>query len=805
MYQYVSTALLLLWATCCLAQPSISGTVEDSAHSSLPFGTVALTSPAGDKIIKGTITDDKGHFSIAPPAAGQYAVHVKYMGFADYTSRILTIDTASKVDVGTIVLQSASNGLAGVSVKAQRPVIEFRNGVIRLNVENDLLANGNTVLELLQRIPGVMVDAQNNVTVDGRAGIGFLMDGRLQQIPAAQMITLLSSMPAESVASIELIKNPPAKYDAAGTSGLINIVSKKVKLRGFSGNILESAGYGKKGGSLSAVSLNYKTNKLTLVTNASYTYKDVLVDNYMDRTLKGPQGNTVIHAHGQSESFLSALNFKGGLEYEPTAHTTLGINVTAMPTRSDEYIAQHTGISGAIPSHYDQLINTAYNPEKYNNPSVGVYAVHTFDTMGTQLSANADLTYFTDQYSGLNRNSFFYNHAEAAPMLAYNNHIDLDFRILSQKVDLTKMLTRTLVLHAGEKTSFAENNNNSSVDKNDPGTEVYHSDGLFSNLYNYKEQILAGYADVTKALAKGSVQVGVRTEQTNINAVNHANGYAFQQHYFNLFPSISIDHAIDQKNSIQLSYSYRIDRPAYNQLNPIRVFSDALNYSAGNPELRPQYSHKLIAELSHGNALHFSLAYTHTSNSIYNYSFTIPGTQVNVDTTFNFSYSDQLVLGTFAQYQPAKWYSMQAMANLMYGNRRGMIDSAYTTNSTVAVQASINNSFSLPHDMRLQVNGRYTSHYKDGVQLYRQRGSVDVAIQKRLLQGKLNATLGIYDLFYTDKGSYTSTLTGQYYAYRQVQDTRRLRLTLNYRFGNMKIDRKVNDEEDRNSRIKKGS
>ena len=804
MYKFASTLLLLIAARC-LAQPSISGIIEDSTHNALPYCTVALLTPDGGKIIKGTIADDKGHFSIAPAVGGQYLVQAQYTGFASYTSPVITVDSMDKKDLGSIILHAASNNLAGVSVTAQRPVIEFRNGTTILNVANDLLANGNTVLELLKRLPGVMVDAQNNVTIDGRGGIGFLVDGRLQQIPAAQMITMLGNMPAGSVSSIALIRNPPAKYDAAGTSGLINIVSKKVKLSGFSGNVVESAGYGKQGGSMSAVVLNYKTNKLTLTTNTSYTYKDVLTGNAISRALTDPQGTTAINANGHSETFLSVLNFKGGLEYTPTDRTTLGISVTEAPTRSDEYIRQTTDISGGVPRGYNHIANKAYNPEQYNNPSVAIYAVHNFDSTGTQLSANADLTYFTDRYSGLNRNNFFYNEAEAAPMLAYNNHIDLDFRIITQKVDFTKMLGKTWAFLAGEKTSCTENNNNSSAGQNVPGTETYYTDPAYTNRYDYKEQILAGYADITKALPKGSAQLGLRGEQTDIDAINHANGYTFQQHYFNLFPSLSVDYALSQKNSIQLSYSYRIDRPAYNQLNPIRVFSDALNYSAGNPELKPQYSHKIVAELSHGNALHFSLGYTHTDNSIYNYSFTLPGTQTNVDTTFNFAFSDQLVLGAFTQYQPAKWYNLQAMANVMYGNRRGIIDSAYTTNSTVAVQASINNSFSLPHDMRLQVNGRYTSSYKDGVQLYRHRGSVDVAVQKRMLKGKLSATLGIYDIFYTDRGNYTSTLAGQQYAYAQRPDTRRLRLTISYRLGNMKIDRKVNDDEERNSRIKKGS
>lgn len=802
MNRYLFLLLLLFTSIYCFAQPRITGAVKDSAHAPLPYCAVALMDSTGHTTLKGTITADDGSFAIDVPAAGSYKVQVRVLGYLEYTSAIVRVDSIPR-DMGTIVLQPANHGLAEAAVTAQRPLIEFKNGTIVLNVENDLLANGNTALELLKRLPGVMVDAQNNVTVDGRGGIGFMMDGRLQQIPAAQMINMLSSMTSESIASIQLIKNPSAKYDAAGTSGLINIIYKKVKLRGISGNILESASYGKRGGSMSAFSLNYKTNKFTLLTNTSYANKVILLENTMNRTLSTPGGDMVIRAKGRSEALSSVLNFKGGLEYAPTDRTTMGINITTAPNTVNEFIELNTTIDGTSPLPYDRLSNNAYNPEHYNNPSVSTYALHAFDTSGTQLKFSADYTRCLDEYSGLNRNSFFNNALEVMPMQAYNNHIDLDFKVFTQKLDFTRMLSKTLTLEAGEKTSFVENNNNSSVDRNLPGTETYSADTLYNNRYVYNEQILAGYVNVTRALSKGTVQLGLRGEQTNIDGINHANGYSFSQRYFNLFPNLGVDYALSQNNSLQFSYSYRIDRPAYSQLNPIRIFSDALNYSAGNPQLQPQYSHKINAELAHGRVFHFSMAYTHTANSIYSYSFTRPGTQTNVDTTFNFAFSDQVVLGTFAQYQ-SKWYNLQTMAEFMYGNRRGMIDGSNTINETYAMQGSINNTFLLPKEWRLQLNGRYSTGFYDGIQHYYQRGQVDIAVQKKLLKGKLNATLGIYDIFYTDYGRYSSALPGQEYYYKQRPDSRRLRLTLNYRFGNMRIDRKVNEGED-NSRIKKGS
>ena len=785
------------------AQPVIKGAVKDTAHVAVPYCPVALLRASDSSIVKGTITDEDGSFAIAQVAKGDYLLKVSAVNFSEWFSAIIKTDAQADVNIGDITLKSTVHSLGEVSVKADKPLMEFKHGIIVLNVQNDLLASGSTVLELLKRLPGVVVDAQNNVTVNGKAGVSFMMDGRLQQIPAAQMITMLSNMNADQVASIELIKNPPAKYDAAGTAGLINIVSKKVKIKGTSGSVVTVAGHGRGSGDQTTLELNYKTNKLTLFTNTTYWNRRFMTDQENDRSLTTTNGNTTINLAGQDVSMRSVFNFKGGMEYELTKNTSIGCELNAYPNSSHNYMANTTAIGGYNVNNYSTLTNSTAIKEFNNVPAIAIYGVHNYDTAGTQIKLSADYTNYIDNYDGLSRNRFYDNiPAQVDPMLAYHNYIDLNFKIVTAKLDYTKVFSNTLTMETGAKGSFVDNINNNSLLRNAPGTEVYTTDASFTNKYNYKEQIYAGYLSFTQSFKKGSVQLGVRGEQTNVNAVNNETNYKLSQNYFNLFPNLNLDYPLSEKSELQLSYSYRIDRPEYNDLNPLKNFVDPLSYGAGNPELKPQYTHKLSLEWSYNNFLHSSIIYEHTINSIYNYSFTkTDGSQINVDTTFNYSFSNIAGLNLFTQKQIVKWFSTQVSADFVYSERNGLIDNVNSKTHTLSFSTTMNSTVSLPENFKLQVNASYWSPFRDGIQQYSQHSEIDVALQRKFFKNKLSVTVGGYDIFYHANSSYTSALPGQYYYTSQRQDTRRIRLTLNYRFGNMKIDRKVGAEE--NSRVKK--
>lgn len=681
--------------------------------------------------------------------------------------------------------------LRTVAVSTRIPVMEMKNGMLVMNIENNPLAAGSTVLEMLKRMPGVIIDEQNNITVNGKSGIGFMMDGRLQQMPVTQMIQLLGNMPAASVASVELIKNPSAKYDAAGTAGLINIVSRKVKVKGFNGNVTESVGMGKRFGNGSSAMFNFRSDKLTVYTNASYFYRDPLMNVKLERRLQTGNGTDIIQSGGQNESFINVLSFKAGLEYTISKKTTAGLNVGWAPQWSKEFQQNDMRITGqSFPYNYLKALTTG--KDEYTSPSAAFFLIHTFDSTGTQLSFTADYTGFLYGQSRVNENRFLAaDFTEIGPGLAYRNTNDLDFRIATQKLDFSKQLTHTLKLDAGAKAGFAENKSNTVLERNETGNHFYR-DSLFSNNYKCHERILAGYISLAKAMGKLNIQLGVRGEQTHIEASVTGNRFQLSRDYFNLFPNLSMDYTMDEKNSFQLTYSYRIDRPSYDQLSPIKVFNDQLNYSTGNPGLQPQYSHVAGIDFNHNHFMTHSLNYTHIRNSIYNYPFTREGSQVQVDTVINFTSRYMLAYSLMVQKQFKQWYQVQLSGTGGYSWFKGKINGEEGGSEAMMAYIALNNDFFLPYKVRLQVNASYVTPFRDGIQRYSGRTNVDLVVQKKLLKDRLNIALGIYDLFYSNYNRISSTLSDQYYYITMRNDTRRARLTLTYRLGNMRIDRKMN-------------
>ena len=284
------TTLLIGTLFNCYSQNFISGSVIDSTYLPVPYCAMAILNAKDSSLVKGNVTNENGQFTFQKIAAGTYLIKFSNVGFKTGWSNSITVDSLSQITLAPQILKSEGVNLKEISVAVIKPVIEFKNGTVVMNVENNIISGGNTVFELLKRIPGVSVDAQNNVSVNGRGGVRYLFDGRLQQIPTGQMISILMGMPAESVSYMELIKNPPAKYDASGTGGLINLVFKKAKIKGYSGSVSQGLSRGDNWRAGTFVSLNYKSNKLSVFTNVNYSYLQFESNDYFQRKITDSSG-----------------------------------------------------------------------------------------------------------------------------------------------------------------------------------------------------------------------------------------------------------------------------------------------------------------------------------------------------------------------------------------------------------------------------------------------------------------------------------------------------------------------------------
>jgi len=301
-----------------------------------------------------------------------------------------------------------------------------------MNIENNIISGGNTVFELLRRFPGISIDAQNNIMVNGRGGIRFLFDGRLQQIPAGQLVNMFMGMPAESVSYIELIKNPPAKYDAAGTGGLINIVFKKTKIKGFSGSLSQSGSHGNQWRGGTFMSLNYKNDRFTLFSNLNVGYLHFESNNYFKRTLQDTVNTLQLLSQGRQDPL--RLYFFGtlGAEYELSKKTILSMGVNAtMANNSNQENAQVAIISPYNPFSYNYIKFNIASTSRTSNPSFNMSLQHKFDTL-TQLQFAADYTNYLEDGTRFTTNRYYNNaNQEVLPTDKFGSIAHTDFNIYS--------------------------------------------------------------------------------------------------------------------------------------------------------------------------------------------------------------------------------------------------------------------------------------------------------------------------------------------------------------------------------------
>ncbi|MGZ4047809.1 MAG: outer membrane beta-barrel protein, partial [Bacteroidia bacterium] len=738
----------------------------------------------------GAVTDQNGNYCFDNIHKGEYILKVTAVGYNTFYSKKIEFDSISLIDMPTFVLSPNRTSLKEVTVTAFKPTIEFKKGTIILNVENNLIAKGNTVLDLLKQIPGVHVDAQNNITINGVGGVRFLLDDRLQQMSGVEMANILSGMSAETVTSIELIKNPPAKYDAAGTAGLINIVTKKAKLKGFNGSIDQSYSQGKAGRSFTTLILNFKNNKFSAFSNLSYGYINTYDQTELDRILNTTGSTNVFNQSGHIFNVRQLANFNGGIEYELSPKTIVGIYFNDNLNNSNPVQKATTTVLEGNAFNYNSFSYRSEQKQYYTSPNVNFNVLQKLDTLGSQLQFSSDYVDVTGHDTKLVENHFYDNtNTEILSPSNYNTDTKSQYNVFFEKLDYTKMFKKDFSVEAGLKGNFITINN-------DANSALHNStsDTTFQNNYTYKERVLAAYTTLSKTYKKINATVGLRAEQTDVNGLSRTTGFMLNRSYLNFFPSSSLDYKINKKNTLTGAYSYRIDRPGFDRMNPARVYNDELNYSVGNPSIKPQYTHDITLDYNYNSFITASIDYYRTRDFMYWYTYTKSQSKINIDTTFNFRLRDNYSFNLFMQKQ-IKWVNLQVNGSVMYYNFKGIINGENANSEMTQFYGSVNAEFLLPKNFKIQISAYYITPFHDAIQIYTPVSSVNVVINKSFLKDKLNVTLGFFDILYSENQYYSSRLSDQYFYYAQRADTRRVRLTLNYKFGKMHIEQKLKNEE----------
>ncbi len=792
----------------------ISGTVIDGNTKTIESATITLLKAKDSAVAKMSVADKTGKFEFENISEGRYMVSISAIGHEKGFSETIEINAANtEVILKTIELKPQAKAIAGVTVTSKKPFIEQKPGKTVLNVDASPTNTGLNALELLEKSPGVSVDNDGNNSLKGKQGVLILIDGKPTYMSGADLTALLKNMQSSNLEQIEIMTNPPAKYDAAGNSGIINIKTKKGIVKGMNGtaNLGYTQGvYGRVNG---GVNLNYRNNKLNLFGGYNGgTYEGfnnlILNRNFYEadkKTLKG-SSDQVSRPHFKGQYH----NVKAGMDYYFTKKDVVGIVVNGNFNDNDEDPHSLSNLrfpSGAI----DYSIRSrGLNARKSSNLTTNLNYKHTFDSTGREISADFDqANYSNKSLTSLNTEILDANGIENGSDIFLNGNIPSIINIYSAKVDYVHPFKSGLKLEAGLKTSFVKTDNQVEYLRNS-GSGWSVDDR--SNHFIYEENINAAYAIFSKTIKKWELTAGLRLENTIAEGRQIKSDSSFKRDYTNLFPNFGVGYNANEKNQFNLSYSRRITRPDYDDLNPFVFFLDSLTYGQGNPYLQPQFTNNIEVSHTYNRFLTTTLNYTQTDDIITQMLKQDTEKKVTFQTQENFSKMKQIGLAVSANFPIQKWWNANIYTNVFNNHYTGVYQNG-TTNDPIDIQftsfmTNITNSITIgKKGWTAEVSGWYRSKAPEGLLVINDMWAVNSAISKQVFKKKGTVKLGVRDIFYSQKFSGYARYSDVDVNISGRRDSRQFNASFTYRFGKKNIAparRKSGGAGDEQNRVKTG-
>lgn len=673
--------------------------------------------------------------------------------------------------------------LQEVNITSKPPLIRMEQGKMIVDVAASVTNVGTTVLEVLEKSPGVTVDRNGGIALQGKTGVLVLIDDKPTYLSGSDLNTLLSSMNSAQVSQIELITSPTARYDASGNAGIINIKTKKTKDRGFNGNFTIAGGYGIYPKSNNSLTMNYRVGKLNTFMTYSMNYTAYFNELYALRQYFDTQRAVVSQLDQLSYAPGTSINntIKTGLDYSITPKTTIGIVIGGTTiNRQSNSTATATWLNpvGVV----DSVISTGIaGSGRFKNGSVNLNLRHT-------ISEKQDLAADFD-WLGYNRaNSQDFSNkllANGGYDQQSRGRIPSTIRILSGKVDYTNKLTKNAILQAGWKSSSTHTDNLSTYENFIGGNWVI--DNIRSNHFLFKENIHAFYTSIEKKYKRITFQAGLRYENTGYNGHQLGNAVqkdsSFTRNYGGLFPSGFITYQTDSLNSFTLNIGRRLDRPSFQNLNPFYVVINKYTYQTGNPFLLPQYTWNFELSHQYKNLLNTTVSYS-SINNYFSQLFLADGnkgillyTQGNVGHVYTIGVTETVVASTF------KWWSVTGQAVYNYKQLRGFNGNNYTSDIN-QLSLSMNNQFTIAKIYTAEISGAYTTRARNDVQeLLYPTGQLSAGIARPILNKRATLRFTARDILYTNIMHGLTQFPNAEEYFKLRRDTRVFTLSFTYRFG----------------------
>ena len=783
---------LLLVPLFIAAQSKINGKVVDEFQQPIPFANVLLYQSNGESTEDRSISIDTGEFTLLSPLTGEFYILVTSMGFEEYKSQPFTLSDNTTINLSTLVIKEASFALQDVKVVGKK--IPYKREIDRtvISLEEETAAAGSSILDILERTPGLVVDRQNNsISMLGKDGVNVMINDKMTYMPATALVQYLNGLSADTVKSIELITTPPAKYDAEGNSGYVNIILKKKDNEGYNGNFIvsNSTSYNDNKSQRNATAnFNVADSKNVLSVNYSFTNNEIPTEGYITRSYT----NVTPIFNSRSDFFngmnVPSHNIRLTDEYNLTNQWQIGVTVTGYTSTEN--------LLGDTEYQENESLNYGFvrdEIKEWKSAQINFFT-------GYQLTENAriDVEYSYLQYDNYtNYDADFLAQSDLTPDNLYTEKTS-PFFIRVAKLDYKAKLLSKFDYTAGLKYVKSNFSNENLVAYDN----VIRDE--FSQGSDLDESLVAAYSqlnfDASKAI---KFQLGLRYEHTDTFVTSPEGEIFVDRNYGNFFPSLFMGYKINDYNNLNLSYSKRIKRPAFTDMAPWLVFLDLNTAVFGNLTLQPSFSDNYQIDYRI-KSLSISGQYSREKDVIARFSPNIDEDSnliTYIPNNFDLRESFNAIIN-FPVTIASSW-KIRCFTTLSSSKVVGMLDEIPVNRSVESLRFNMNHYITLGEKLSMQLIGFYQTKQNlnnGGVML--PMGKFDVSLQRKINE-RLNITLNGTNLLNTmvfrpkiDIPELSLYQSG-YFNFQKPQ----VKVTAAYNFGNQKVKGKQAKQSDESSRV----
>jgi outer membrane receptor protein involved in Fe transport len=775
----------------------VTGKILTESGAPADGSTVVLLRYKDSSLVNSTAAEKNGAFRFTGVQAGSYLLLLSKAGFNKFYAGPFEIPVTGAYTIPDIILKTTVRQLNEVSVTGTRPEIEAQPGKLVLNVQNSILAQGNSAFDILKQSPGVRVDNGNNISIIGRQAALITIDDKPTNLSGEDLITVLRGIQANMIDHIELITAGSARYDAS-SGGIINIVLKKGKNIGFNATATGSAGYGRYYKSNAGIVFNDRTDNFNVfggynfIDNKNFHTVNTTRDIFFDDILSDYQTNYESIQHNQVN------NFNLGTDFYLSKTQTIGFLVNGSIT-NDSY-TKTNNLNIYNQSVYDSTIVANSNLNRHiSRVNYNINYRGKLDSAGKTLSADVNyVTYDRSSAEYITNNFFNADGTQYRDPLMLQDLTPSNISVWISKIDFSDPLSKTAKFEAGLKFSDAVSNNDLIFGPLVNGQ--YTADPNYSDHFKYNENVNAAYADYQNQYNKINLSAGLRAEQTIATGTSVNSGQVVNSNYLDLFPQFLITYKYTDKAELSLSYNRGITRPGYEEINPFLYYIDLYDYRAGNPNLKPEYSNNIELTYDYNKSFTATL-YSEIITQSYQFRYFEQNdtSKVNINTPKNFgdiyNYGIRfLVPATFT-----RWWTADFKADIAYQRYVAYPQNGYLNKGTQDVILTTTQRFTITPTLAAEIFGNYESPAFYGISEFKANYYVDAGISQQLFDKRGTIRISASDIFNTKRDRYSTDYENlNMYTVDKVE-SQVVRLTFTYRFGKTSVKstahRPGNEEE----------